>query len=155
VLLVDADVLRPDLLPRLGLELRPGLLDLLGEPELTLREVVLQTDIPKLSVLPAGNRREDAAELLGSPAMSRLLTEMLAGASNRIVIFDAPPLLLATEAVALARQMGQVVVVVEADSTPRKAVLQAFAVLEDCRHVQALLNKAPTAPSYGYGDYYG
>jgi receptor protein-tyrosine kinase len=155
VLLVDADVLRPDVLHRLGMAPRPGLLDLLTSKDLVPEDVILRTNVPKLSVLPAGRARENAAELLSSDAMARLLDTLVAGSPTQVVVFDAPPLLLSTEARALAHLMGQVVVVVEAGKTPRSAVTQAFASLEDCAHVHALLNKAAEPTHFGYEDYYG
>ena len=58
VLLVDADVVRPALLERLGLAgSYKGLMDLLSEPGLDLSEVILKTDVPKLSVIPARTYR--------------------------------------------------------------------------------------------------
>lgn len=155
VLLVDADVLRPDVLHRLGVAPRPGLLDVLASDDLAPEDVILRTNVPKLSVLPAGRTRENAAELISSDAMTDLLDALLDRAPNQVVVFDAPPLLLSTEAQALAHLMGQVVVVVEAGKTPRAAVSDAFATLDDCEHVLALLNKTAEPAHYGYGDYYG
>ena len=155
VLLVDADVLRPDVLHRLGVAPRPGLLDLLASDDLVPDDVILRTNVPKLSVLPAGRARENAAELLTSDAMTDLLDMLLDRARNQVVVFDAPPLLLSTEAQSLAHLMGQVVVVVEAGKTPRAAVSQAVATVDDCEHVLALLYKAAEPANYGYDDYYG
>ena len=72
---------------------------------------------------------------------------------NRIVVFDVPPLLVASEAQVLASRVGQVVMVVEASRTPSSAVSQAFAMLEDCPVVMSVLNKAPDSP-LGHGHYY-
>jgi receptor protein-tyrosine kinase len=155
VLLVDADVLRPDVLHRLGVPPSAGLLDVLETEGMHVDEVILRTNVPKLSVLPAGRCRENAAELLSSEAMTDLLDDLVDGSPHRIVVFDAPPLLLSTEARALAHRMGQVVVVVEAGKTPRSAVTQAFTALDECPHVLALLNKGREHTDFGYGDYYG
>ncbi len=155
VLLVDADVLRPDVLHRLGVAPRPGLLDLLESPGMDPRDVLLKTNVPKLTVLPAGRARENAAELLSSEAMDDLLDTLVAQSPRQVIVFDAPPLLLSTESRALAHRMGQIVVVVEAGKTPRSAVTQAFAAIDDCPHVLALLNKASEASHFGYDDYYG
>jgi protein-tyrosine kinase len=153
VLLVDADVVRPAVLDRLGLQPTKGLLDVLTNPGTDLSEVLLKTNIPKLTVLPAGTSQHRTTELLASAAMVDLLDELATLYADRIVIFDAPPLLPSTESRVLATHMGQVVVVVEADKTVRSTVTQAFATLESCPVVMALLNKCRGKVSnsaYGY-----
>jgi len=154
VLLVDADVVRPDLMRRLGVDARRGLLDLLGDPALDIGDLMLETNVPKLSILPAGTSTDIATELLASDAMERLLATLAARYPDHVVIFDAPPLLVTNEARVLASRVGQVVLVVMASRTPRSAVAQAFAAAESCPIVMSVLNKAaePTAPlGYGYG----
>jgi len=156
VLLVDADVVRPNLLSRLGIEARKGLLDLLTEERLALADVVVKTNVPKLSLLAAGSPSSRATELLASAAMDRLLTELVTRWHDRIVVFDSPPLLPTTEARVLASNLGQVVMVVEAARTPRKVVEQAFAAVAGCPVVMSVLNKCSEASrSHRYGDYYG
>lgn len=155
VLLVDADVMRPEAMKRLGVQAQKGLLDLLTDRHLELSDVVLQTNLPKLAVLPSGTRNRISTELLASEAMETLLVSLAERYADRIVIFDAPPLLVTSEAKVLAEQLGQVVLVVEAASTPRKAVLQAISALEHCPVVMSVLNKAPESTGdLGYGYYY-
>jgi len=152
VLLVDADVVQPNLLRRLGVPAMPGLLDLLTDPTLELSQVVAATNVPKLSILSAGTPNAMSTELLASEAMERLLASMAEDHPDRVVIFDAPPLLLTSEAQVLASRVGQVVMVVEAGRTQRQALAQAFAQLEACPVVMPLLNKAQhSALPLGYG----
>ena len=153
VLLVDADVARPAVLDRLGLPSSPGLLDLLTQPDLEMADVLLRTNVERLSILPAGTRHPRATELLASTGMSRLLDEMASRYSDRILVFDAPPLLLSTESRALATQVGQVMLVVEADRTTQSAVTTALGMIEACPVVMTVLNK--TDPSQSGGGYYG
>lgn len=155
VLLVDADVSRPAVLPRLGLKQAPGLLDVLADPSLPLSDVMLRTNIDRLSILPAGAPRGQATELLSSQAMNRLLEDMAARYTDRILVFDAPPLLPSTESRVLASHMGQVLVVVEAEQTPQKTVMQAMAALDSCPVVMTLLNKASHSEVGFYYGYYG
>jgi receptor protein-tyrosine kinase len=154
VLLVDADVIRPSVLERLGLSPRRGLMDVLRDPSVDLSDVMLRTNIPKLSVLPSGEGSVHATEMLASAAMQRLLDDLATKYADRIVIFDAPPLLMATESHVLATHMGQVVVVVEAGNTSRHAVSEAFASVAHCPVVLPLLNKySGPNPMGGYGYY--
>ncbi|HUG25783.1 XrtA-associated tyrosine autokinase [Piscinibacter sp.] len=155
VLLVDADVSRPSVLTRLGLTPAPGLLDVLGDPSKDLSDVLLRTNIDTLSVLPAGAPNGRATELLASDGMNQLIEEMATRYADRILIFDAPPLLPSTESRVLATHMGQIVVVVEADRTPQKAVAQAMSTLEACPVVLPLLNKANHSEVGFYYGYYG
>lgn len=140
VLLVDADVAQPHPGDFLGLKPRKGLMDLLLDPTLPLSETLIRTNVDRLDVLLAGRRHDHATELLASDGMTRLLDELAAQGPERIVIFDAPPLLVTTEASALAHRAGQVVLVVAAGETTHTAVKSAMAQLEGCR-VFGLLNK--------------
>jgi receptor protein-tyrosine kinase len=156
VLLVDADVVRPSVLQRLGIQAEKGLLDVLIDPALDVSDVVLDTNVPKLSILSAGARNDRATELLASSAMDALLGNLASRYPDHVIVFDAPPLLLTNEAKVLASRVGQVVLVVEASKTPRDVVAQAFAAVERCPVVLSVLNKAPeSATPLGYGYYYG
>ncbi|MGZ9075789.1 MAG: XrtA-associated tyrosine autokinase [Burkholderiaceae bacterium] len=152
VLLIDADPTRPAVLERLGLPPSKGLLDLLSEPDLELRSVLLQTNVERLSILPAGTLKDHATELLASKEMSTLVDKLASRFPNRILLFDAPPLLGSTESRVLAAHMGQIVFVVAADSTPQSTVSDALLTLENCPVVMTLLNKADSSEA---GSYYG
>lgn len=156
VLLVDADVARPSVLKVLGLPPEPGLMDVLLDPQLAMGDVILKTNVANLRILPAGRSNKHATELLASRAMSRLLAEIASRYSDRIVVFDSPPLLITSEAHALVGQMGQVVMVVEAETTTQHAVKEALRQIEACEHIHLIYNKTKSFPGndyYGYGYY--
>ncbi|PHV50774.1 chromosome partitioning ATPase [Janthinobacterium sp. BJB301] len=156
VLLVDADVARPSVLKVLGLPPEPGLMDVLLDPQLAMADVILKTNVANLSILPAGRSNKHATELLASRAMSRLLAEIASRYADRIVVFDSPPLLITSEAHALVGQMGQVVMVVEAETTTQHAVKEALRQIESCEHIHLIYNKTKSFPGndyYGYGHY--
>lgn len=158
VLLVDADVARPSVLNLLGLPPAKGLMDILLEPSLDLSQVLLRTNIEKLSILPAGMPHQRATELLASDGMARLVEEMASRYPDRVIIFDSPPLLVTTEARVLASHMGQIVLVVEADRTTHSSIKQALATIEACPVKLMTLNKARHSGEggyYGYGYGYG
>lgn len=156
VMLVDADVARPSILSMLGLPAGPGLLDLL-EGKAEMSDVLMKTNIDKLTILPSGTPHARATELLASDAMRSLLDDISKRYPDRVVIFDSPPLILTTEARVLASQMGQVIMVVQADKTLQADVQQALATIEDCPVKMMLLNKVRTDSNgtYGYGYGYG
>lgn len=151
-LLVDADVLRPSVLDRYGIEAGPGLLDLATRPELDISDVLLRTNVPKLSLLPAGKQTHKSAELLSSSYIDRLLTELSERYADRLVIFDAPPILVSSGTRHLATRVGQVIMVVQADSADSRAVAQAFDAVDSCPLVSTVLNRSslPDPGAYGY-----
>ncbi len=156
VLLVDADVARPSLPMMLDLPESKGLLDALERKSADLDDFLIYTDIEKLTILPAGSPRPTATELLASDAMNSLLDELSARYSDRIIIFDSPPLLATTESRALATHMGQIVFVVNAEKTLRSEVEQGLAAIEALPIKMLLLNRAnTTAGGYGGYGYYG
>jgi len=153
VLLIDGDVARPSVPTVLGVKHPRGLLDVLGSAACPLDEVVLRTNVPKLSLLLAGSPHAGAVEMLASQAMSRLLDEIAHSSQDRIVIVDSPPLLATTEARALASHMGQLIMVVRAESALQSQVKAAVATVESCPIKTLVLNGA-TSPGqgvYGYG----
>lgn len=154
VLLVDADVARPAVLERLALKDSKGLLDLLTDPNLEFADVMMRTNVERLSILPAGTAHARATEVLASDGMNTLLEELANRYPDRILIFDAPPLLPSTESRVLATHMGQVVVVVEAERTQTSTVTQALATLEACPVVMTLLNKVASSDVGSYYGYY-
>lgn len=158
VLLVDADVLRPSVTKTLGFEAEYGLVDFLIDDQLDLADVLINTSIPSLTVLPAGSKHHLSAELLAGDNMRRMTVEMSQRYPDRIIIFDSPPLLATTEASILVSLMGQVIVVVEAERTAQSQVREALNMLNPNQMIGFVLNKARevfASKQYGYSYGYG
>lgn len=157
VLLVDADIGRPMLTVRLNFESELGLTDLLLDPGVDISDVLIRTNVSKLTVLPAGRRHHKATELLASDYMRSLATEFSERYPDRVVIFDSPPLLVTSQASVLARLVGQVALVVEAGRTPQHLVKEALGMLDSTEIVGLVLNKSSqdlgTNYYYSYRDY--
>ena len=156
VLLVDADMVRPNILPALGLNPGlPGLMDVLGDRSIDVADVLHGTNIEKLAILPAGTPHRHATEMLASETMRALIRELAERYDDRIVIFDSPPLLVSSEAAVLATHMSQIVVVVAAGQTTEAALKDALKRVEGCGLVGLLLNKGrhSGAGYYGYDGY--
>lgn len=153
VLLIDADVAKPRVPEYLGIHADKGLLDVLQDKNLKLSDVMIKTDIAKLTVLPAGRTYKRATELLASAAMTRLVEDIGNRYPDRIILFDSPPLLATSESSVLATHMGQIVMVVEAEKTSQDAVREALSHIQSCEVVGMLLNK--TTPTPGADYYYG
>jgi exopolysaccharide/PEP-CTERM locus tyrosine autokinase len=156
VLLIDGDFAKPEILSILGLEGGPGFIDALADAAVDVEACVIRTDIPNLSVLPAGRRTNEATELVASDRTRTLLEQLVGRNPARILIFDSPPTLAASQASVLALHVGQVLMVVRADKTSEPELREALGHLAGCASIQLLLNGVAFAPrSRRFGSYYG
>ena len=154
VVLVDADVAKPHVSNIFGVAEEPGLLDLLEDANLMPQSLVMETDVERLYVLPAGAPRVNSTELLASDRMESVAHALASIAEQPIIIFDSPPLLQTSEASIVASLAGQVLVVVRAGQTSQQAVTTALGMLGEEQAVNLVLNQATEATgdyNYGYG----
>lgn len=156
VLLVDADFAKPSVLARLGIEGGRGLMDALANPDIDVEDLVIETDIAGLSVLPAGAQTNQDTEYLAAARSAAVLDALTRHDPSRIIIFDSPPALAASPASVLALHVGQAVMVVHADVTTDSALRDALSLLSGCEHIQLLLNRTKFSPTgRKFGNYYG
>ncbi len=156
VLLVDCDVINPSLSRLLEVNEKAGLTNYLDDVNLSLEDVILNTSVPRLRLLPSGKQYAQSNELLTSMRMSDLVNELSKRYANRVVLFDAPPLLLANQAVVISQLMGQIIVVIEAEKTPQNVVDEAIKKLDKDKVIGIVLNKARKSRGHNYyGAYYG
>ncbi len=153
VLLVDSDCHKRHLSRVLAAEQALGLTDLLREPGINIDSVITPTSMHGLSFLPAGSPGEDTPELLSSTRMKQLCWQLAEQRPSCMIIFDSAPLLLASDASALASHVGQIALVVLANSTPRPAVRAALEKLDSAKAVGCILNQSPNHETSQYGDY--
>lgn len=157
VLLVDADVLRPKIAKTLNVRHEVGLTDYLLSSEISVSDILLNTNVPRLKLVTAGTPHHLSTELLASDRMLKLAAEFANRYADRIVIFDAPPLLGVNETSVMASMCGQGVLVVEENKTRLNEIEQSVALLPSEMAVGFLINKAHRnqGKGYGYGYYYG
>jgi len=158
VLAVDIDILKSDLSRLFGAYNRTGLYDYLAHSELDVADIMMHTNVPSLSFIPAGTIRDGITERLASQAMFDLTRELAERYPDRIIIFDAPPVLATSGAAALAPMIGQVVLVVEAYKTTQETLRNALTALDHVPLAGVVLNKIrhrAVGRSYGYGYGYG
>jgi capsular exopolysaccharide synthesis family protein len=154
VLLVDADLRRPSVAARLGLDDdgRPGLADVVLDSERTLESTVQHLSEINLWFLPAGRSFEDPYELLRTPRITAVLKE--ARAQYDLIVVDTPPLLLFPDSRVLESLVDAVLLVVAANRTPRKVVEQALNLLDSSSQIRLVYN-GDDRPGASYGHYYG
>ncbi|PCJ39260.1 MAG: protein tyrosine kinase [Alphaproteobacteria bacterium] len=156
VLLVDADVVKPDVLKTFGVKGKKGLMDVIENKDMDLRECLLRTNIPNLSILPAGKKHRLTTELLASERMGAIIDEIARRYHDRIIVIDAPPVLASSAASVLALHVGQILYVVEAEKTREEELSGALKMIDKCKNINLLLNKARfTAGNKRFGSYYG
>jgi len=126
VLLVDADLRRPNLHKTLGVENTVGLSHLLTGQS-TPREAIRESGTADLWVMTAGQVPPNPSELLASDRMKALLGP--SSAWFDWVIVDTPPVLAVTDAVILAPLAAGVAFVIRSEMTPRRHVRRALETL--------------------------
>jgi len=151
-LLVDIDTQHPLLPSILGIRVDKGIVDVLTG-ELELSDVLLPTNIPNLTILPAGRGGPHVPELFSSGRMAELMTELARRFPDHVIILDTPPCLASSDAAALAPLVGQIVFIVEAHRTQQEEIETALGVLGGCPRISLLLNKTDTLASEHFGSY--
>ena len=154
VLLIDADLRRPNIHHRFGINGKLGLSTVLSGQN-TFEEAVQQVkEVPGLNVLASGPVPPFPTEMLSSQAMSDLLKH--AGSQYDYVLLDSPPILSVTDGVLLSRQVDAVILVVRHGKSSKNVVRRGRDLLVRSGAPMAgiVLNAVDlNAPEY-YG-YYG
>jgi tyrosine-protein kinase Etk/Wzc len=148
-LVVDADLRKPTIHRKLGIGWEPGLVGLLfdGAP---FDPSKYATPIDDLFVVPSGRTAPNPSELLGSQSLRDWIRSFRDHFD--IVIFDAPPVLAATDAVLLSTQCDATIVVAAAGTTRTHEVTDTLNALTDvgARVIGTVLNRFDLSHAYGY-----
>jgi len=151
-LLVDVDTQHSTMPKILGIGGEKGIVDVLAG-NLELSEVLIQTNIPNLMILPAGEGGPHVPELLSSHEMGRLLDHMTERLAEYYFIIDTPPCMASSDAATLAPLVGQVVFVIEAHNTQQGEIEAALSTLSTCPRISLLLNKSDSLATEHFGSY--
>jgi capsular exopolysaccharide family len=154
VLLIDADLRRPNVHHRFGLNGRIGLTTLLTGAT-TLEDTVQRVpEVPNLDVLVSGPVPPFPTEMLSSDAMAKLLEHC--GNVYTHVIIDSPPILSVTDGVILARESDAVVLVVRHGKSSKHVVRRARdLLLRSGAPITGIVLNAVDMSSPEYYGYYG
>jgi capsular exopolysaccharide synthesis family protein len=153
VILVDADLRRPNLHRLLRLPQNPGLSDLLVD-RVPLEDALQRTEVEGLQVIASGPRPPDPAELLNSGRMRELIKQLSQMAD--VVVFDTPPCIPVTDAQVLATKVNGVVLVLEVGEARKAALRHAKSLFDQARArtLGLVFNKIGQDGSHGYYYYY-
>ncbi|NPV60694.1 MAG: polysaccharide biosynthesis tyrosine autokinase [Actinobacteria bacterium] len=153
VLLVEADLRKPVLDKYFKVSPGKGISGVLAGAA-TLEEAVQPTQYPNLYVLLAGIKPPNPAELVASEAMREALERVKRFAD--FVLIDAPPVLVASDAMALATRVGGVVLVAGYGKADRQGAKHAVELLRkvNAKVAGLVINNISPSTRYGYYHYY-
>jgi len=127
VIIIDADMRRPRLHKLFEVDNTTGLSAYLSGIEELGENLIKDTGIPNLSIIPSGPIPPNPAELLSSHRLGELIRSLYL---YNFIIFDTPPLLGIPDTLILSPQTDGVIVVAKSGKTTREAALEARKVLE-------------------------
>jgi capsular exopolysaccharide synthesis family protein len=141
VLLVDADLRRPSIHKYFNFDPECGLSDyLLGSVKLT--ELFVNPDINRLVLLPGRGTTTESSELLSSPKMAGLVSDLKSKYHSRIIVFDMPPLLDTADSIIFLPHVDSTLLVVENGKSTESEIKESMRSLESTNLIGVVLNKA-------------
>ena len=161
-LMVDCDLRRPTLATIFGLTNESGLVDHLQD-NVDLSLLIRKTGQPKLSALPSGKPPKNPAELLTSAKMITLINELAEHYQDRIILFDSPPNIVASETRILAKHLDGVILVIRHGAAKREEIKNLVETIGPENILGIVYNAYPenkiktlmeNKMGYGYDRYY-
>jgi protein-tyrosine kinase len=153
VILIDADLRRRSLSSLVGLETATGLSDVLEERS-NIEEIIIETEIEGLKIIPAGLKPTNSVELVGSIRMKTLIQHLKEKYKDFYIILDSTPIVATSEAHALSQIVDGVIVVIMADKTRRDVVNRELKTINPTKILGVILNCAEFDTSDYYRKYY-
>jgi protein-tyrosine kinase len=149
VMLVDCDLRRQSIHRVLGLESEAGIVDYLIDDK-PLQEFIIWPGIDKLTLISGGRSIQNSAEVLGSARMRSLIQELKTRYDDRVVIFDAPPLLSGADTLALAPLVDCILMVVKESRTRMRDVRKALDMIPREKFLGYVMNQQRKVGKPGY-----
>jgi non-specific protein-tyrosine kinase len=153
VLLVDGDLRRQNIHKYLGCAHNKGLSDYLANG-CPVSDLIVWPGIEKMALICGGRPVKESAELLGSPRMKELLSELKGRYTDRYIIFDAPPILTGADVQTFAPLIDHILVVVRAGKTSMDDIARALHFLPQEKILGFVLNRCQNAFNNYYKSYY-
>jgi protein-tyrosine kinase len=158
VILVDGDVAKPHISTLLNCTDSRGLLDFVSDASVALKDIIYKTNVPRLYFIPAGEKTEQANELMSGSRMKEVLSQLASIQKNCLIVFDTSPVLLTSESKVMLSYSDFVILMIKAGMTPKIAVVDSMKILNEMSvKFGVVLNDVKTNvfTSYGYGYGYG
>lgn len=160
VLIIDADMRLGELHKVFNMSQDDGLADYFQQDSHTLADIIHSTSLDNVDFIPRGKKPHNPASLLSSDKFRTLMTEL--NAHYDYIIIDSPPVLAASDALALAQYADKVLMVTRYDKSIEGQMVYAInqlnkanirvdgIVLNDMQ--QGIMNKYSYHYSYAYGN---
>jgi len=142
VLLVDANLRHPWMLEHLGLTHHQGLSDYLTDSTPIAELLIKPDNVEHLMILPGGRPLINSSEALNSPKMAQLVKDMKSRCHSRITIFDLPPVLTSSDALAFSPYVDAILLVIEECVTQEHEIEHTIELLGTTSIIGTVLNKA-------------
>ncbi len=149
VLLVDMDLRKPSIADYFSLSADVGLKDYM-ENDIQLSETLINPGLKRLVILPGKGRADNSAELLSSPKMAKLVAELKARYSARVIIFDLPPMLQTDDLKLTSGYFDGILFVLEDGKNTAPDLQRAMQLLNPEKIIGTVLNKASQAQQHQY-----
>jgi len=154
VLLVDVDAKPRSLSTLLNLRDRPGLLDLVDQPDLRAEDLLVRTAVEGFHVLPLGTARAGAADAGVTRALATAIERIRRRFTQHVILLDTAPCLSTSDPSTLAPLVDQVIMVVEAGRTQRAELGASLELVKACPNITLVLNKVKLTHRHSFGSYY-
>jgi protein-tyrosine kinase len=154
VLLVDVDAKPRSLSTLLGLRDRPGLLDLVDQPDLRAEDLLVRTAVEGFQVMPLGIASAGAADAGVTRALATAIERIRRRFTHHVIILDTAPCLSTSDPSTLAPLVDQVIMVVEAGRTQRAELGASLELVKACPNLILVLNKVRLTHRHSFGSYY-
>jgi capsular exopolysaccharide synthesis family protein len=152
-IIIDADLRKPKLHSVFNLPCEKGLTELLVSQNLDYKTYVKDVGIKNLDFISCGTIPLNPAELLDSKKLELLINELVKHYDR--IIFDAPPILAATDAVVLSTKVDTTILVFKAGFTHKQAAVKASKIIHSVHSkVLGVVLNMVRAEDYKYYQYY-
>ena len=153
VLVMEADLRKPTVHKMFLQPNRIGISNVMLN-QVTLNDIIRETDVPNLYVITSGPIPPNPSEILGSKKMAKAIAELRE--MFDIIIIDTPPVLALTDAQVVATNSDGVIMVIDSGKVKRDAAIKAKANLEhvNARMLGVVLNNVKRNGSDSYYYYY-
>lgn len=152
VALLEADMRRPTIFKALKVQAENGLSAVI-EGTAKLKDVLKQTEVPGLQLIPCGTIPQNPAELFQTDGFAKLLADLKA--QFDAIIIDSPPVTAVTDALIIAQHVHGVIVIARANKTPLPSLIRTRELLEGVNApILGVVLNDMTENRSSYGGYY-
>ena len=152
-ILIDGDLRKPDI--HFGISRNSKGLSNYLQDGIPFSEILINSGMENLRIIPAGPSTSKSSELIGSKRMGELLKSLTESEDSTYIIIDSPPIISTAEPISLSKLVDGIILVVKANQTHKEAVLRAVNGLDREKIIGVVLNQIDLKSQTYYGkDYY-